>query len=1064
MNEAINTAAISCELASEAGGREQTERERDKPSVADEVRSRIRFGVAFRLLGALLAITMFAIGASLAALYSFSQYRKGFDQIASSNLPALIAASDLAQRSEAISANAPNLAVAESHFARQAVGEALRGQLEGIAEIRTKLANLAPTAAGLANLVRNEASLKANLETLDRLVADRIEADGAAANLTVRLRKLAARMRAASTSQYSSLAAAGGQPAEAEALNTWMAAASEAIAVMLSTSSADTSVRLIRLRSDFDELAAQANAALDRLTPATVAALEPMERAMMQYSHRSANIFNTRAAQLAAGSAVRGALLENKQLSAQFVASAASAFKSIQDDTHAQSDFFSGLIAGYSRLFTIITLLCLAGSSFVFFYVNRSIILRLHNLTDSMHAHVAGRPVAIRTSGSDEIAEMAKATQYFVQTIEKREAALQVTFENMRTILEASPIGSCVTTEAGQLLFCNSEFANQHGFPRDTLKDVDLVSLFCHPPDRARLFTQLRRDGAVDHVEIQRRRTDGPPWWSLMSMRATIFEGQEATLTWTYNISALKAVEEALKTARDQAEAMSRTKSSFLANMSHELRTPLNSIIGVTEMLQEDARDLKRDDEIEPLNRVRGAARHLLTLINDILDLSKIEAGRMELNLETFSVAALIDEVVKTLETLAAKNANRIVVDCDPATKSMHADQIRVRQALLNLVGNANKFTERGTVTIRARRREIDGREWIEIGVTDTGIGMTPAEMERLFQEFSQADSSTTRKYGGTGLGLAISQRFCRMMGGGISVQSEPGHGSTFTIRLPANIVGIDADDAAPVTAPRIRAAATPHAARLIVVADDDPTGREVVARFLEREGFSVALADGGREALRLVREMHPAAVTLDVIMPDLDGWTVLAAIKGDPTLADIPVILVTIVDEKNRGYLLGAAEYLVKPVDREKLIQVLRRICGSVCGRLLLVDDDEIVRRQMRLQLQHSGWDISDAENGRIALARLHEARPDAIILDLIMPEMDGFEFLEEMRGRAEWRDIPVVVVTSKDLTAEDRRRLNGRVERIIHKTGRDETLHEVRGTLTKLLERKHGGSPAEA
>jgi PAS domain-containing protein len=511
MNEAINTAAISSELASEAGGREQTERERNKPSVAGEVRSRIRFGVAFRLLGALLAITMFAIGASLAALYAFNQYRKGFDQIASSNLPALIAASDLAQRSEAISANAPNLAVAESHFARQAVGEALRGQLEGIAEIRTKLANLAPTAAGLADLVRNEASLKANLETLDRLVADRIEADGAAANLTVRLRNLAARMRAASTSQYSSLAAAGGQPAEAEALNTWTAAASEAIAVMLSTSSADTSVRLIRLRSDFDALAAQANAALDRLTPATVAALEPMERAMMQYSHRSPNIFNTRAAQLAAGSAVRGALLENKQLSAQFVASAASAFKSIQDDTHAQSDFFSGLIAGYSRLFTIITLLCLAGSSFVFFYINRSIILRLHNLSDSMHAHVAGRPVAIRTSGSDEIAEMAKATQYFVQSIEKREAALRVTFENMRTILEASPIGSCVTTEAGQLLFCNSEFANQHRFPREALKDVNLVSLFCHPPDRARLFAQLRRDGAVDHVEIQRRRTDGTP-------------------------------------------------------------------------------------------------------------------------------------------------------------------------------------------------------------------------------------------------------------------------------------------------------------------------------------------------------------------------------------------------------------------------------------------------------------------------------------------------------------------------------------------------------------------------
>src|SRR6266404_6381530 len=428
-----------------------------------------------------------------------------------------------------------------------------------------------------------------------------------------------------------------------------------------------------------------------------------------------------------------------------------------------------------------------------------------------------------------------------------------------------------------------------------------------------------------------------------------------------------------------------------------------------------------------------------------------ISSGMMK---SSHSVAPLIDEVVKTFDTLAAKNGNRIVVDCDPATKSIHADQMRVRQALLNLVGNANKFTERGTVTIRARRREIDNRESVEIAVTDTGIGMTPAQMEKLFQEFSQVDSSTTRKYGGTGLGLAISQRFCRMMGGNISVQSEAGRGSTFTITLPANVVGIDAA-AAPETTPRMHAAAISRNAPLIVVADDDRTVRDVVARFLEREGFSVALADGGQQALRLVRELHPDAITLDVIMPDLDGWTVLAAIKGDPALADIPVVLLTIVDEKNRGYSLGAAEYLVKPVDREKLTQTLRRICGPVHGRVLLVEDDDIVRRQMRVQLQAGGWDISEAANGRIALACLEEACPDAIILDLIMPEMDGFEVLEEIRRRTEWRDIPVIVLTSKDLTAEDRIRLNGGVERIIQKTERDETLREVRGVLTKFLKR---------
>src|SRR5215475_3395552 len=1024
MNEAINTAAISSELASEAGGREQTERERNKPSVAGGVRSRIRFGVAFRLLGALLAITMFAIGASLAALYAFNQYRKGFDQIASSNLPALIAASDLAQRSEAISANAPNLAVADSHFARQAVGEALRGQLEGIAEIRTKLANLAPTAAGLSDLVRDEASLKANLETLDRLVADRIEADGAAANLTVRLRNLAARMRAESMSQYSSLAAAGGQPAGTEALNTWTAAASEAIVVMLSTSSADTSVRLIRLRSDFDALAAQAHAALDRLTPATVAALEPMERAMMQYSHRSPNIFNTRAAQLAAGSAVRGALLENKQLSAQFVASAASVFKSIQDDTHAQSDFFSGLIAGYSRLLTMITLLCLAGSSFVFFYINRFIILRLHNLSDSMHAHVTGRPVAIRTSGSDEIAEMAKATQYFVQSIEKREAALRVTFENMRTILEASPIGSSVTTEAGQLLFCNSEFANQHRFLRDALKDVDLVSLFCYPPDRARLFAQLRRDGAVDHVEIQRRRTDGTPWWSLMSMRATTFEGQEATLTWTYDISALKEVEEALKAARDQAEAMSRTKSTFLANMSHERRTPLNAIIGLTEMVVSNAARFGTEKAQEPLQRVNRAGKHLLGLINELLDLSKIEAGKLELHPESVDLVPLIDEVIGTARQLAEQNKNRLVVECQESLGPLTVDPMRLRQILLNLLSNACKFTKEGEVTLRARKVP-DGRSWIEFAVSDTGIGMTAEQQQKLFEEFSQADALTARRFGGTGLGLAITRKLARLMGGDVTVASEPGKGSIFTVRLPG---GTD------IPARTFTEGGRRPDGDCVLVIDDDATARELLTDQLKAEGFSVVTASGGLEGLKLAKEVHPSVITLDVIMPDLDGWSVLAALRQDSELSEIPVIMVTILDQQRRGVALGAAGYLTKPIDREQLHRLVERFRAQPT-RVLLVEDDSFERERMHAWLKSQRWVVQEAANGREALDRLQQSKPDLILLDLMMPEMDGFQVVATLQKEAGWRDIPVIVITALDLDAKDRDRLNSGVQSVLVK-----------------------------
>jgi CheY-like chemotaxis protein/anti-sigma regulatory factor (Ser/Thr protein kinase) len=504
----------------------------------------------------------------------------------------------------------------------------------------------------------------------------------------------------------------------------------------------------------------------------------------------------------------------------------------------------------------------------------------------------------------------------------------------------------------------------------------------------------------------------------------------------------------------------SQHKSQFLANMSHELRTPLNAIIGVTEMLLEDARDLKREDEIEPLDRVLRAARHLLALINDILDLSKIEAGRMELHLESFPLAPHIEDVVKTIEPMTARNGNRVVVDCAADVGTIHADQTRFRQALLNLASNANKFTENGTVTIAAREQRSDGREWVSVAVTDTGIGMNAEQMGRLFQEFSQADSSTTRRYGGTGLGLAISRRFCRMMGGDITVESEPGKGSTFTIRVP-RIVRLDQPMAAQPQVRPVPTAAVLRQAPCVLVVDDDPTVRELVARHLERAGFAVATAKGGQEALRLARELRPAAMTLDIMMPDLDGWTVLAAMKGDPSLAGIPVVLMTILEEKNRGYALGAADYLVKPVDRGKLIETLRKICGASAGTVLLIDDDDVVRRAVRQALEPIGWQVTEAENGLLALDSLSALRPDAIILDLMMPRMDGFEFLDELRARKEWRDIPVVVITAKDLTDADRSRLNGGVERIIEKSERDEMLRRLTGELSKLVKPGTAGRP---
>jgi GAF domain-containing protein/DNA-binding response OmpR family regulator len=597
--------------------------------------------------------------------------------------------------------------------------------------------------------------------------------------------------------------------------------------------------------------------------------------------------------------------------------------------------------------------------------------------------------------------------------------------------------------------------AGRAALQRNVVQVIDVLN----DPDYI-LGDAVRKMGARTVAGIPLLR-EGIPIGLIVLIRRTVrrFSERQIELATTFADQAVIAIEnvrlfdEIQDKSRQLAEA-SQHKSQFLASMSHELRTPLNAIIGVTEMLREDAEALKQD--VEPLDRVLGAGRHLLALINDILDLSKIEAGRMELHLEPFPLLPLIGDVAKTIEPMATKNGNRIAVDCPPNLGTMHADQTKFRQTLLNLASNANKFTEKGTVTIAARPLPNDGQNWITIAVTDTGIGMTPEQMGKLFREFSQASSTTASKYGGTGLGLAISRHFCRMMGGDITVESKPGEGSTFTVRLPRIVKG----DVTPGTKAQVEAGAEPvrpvfeeAEEPLILVVDDDATVRELVERHLERAGFAVVTARGGQEGLRLVRELRPAAVTLDIMMPDLDGWTVLAAIKGDPALASIPVVLMSIVEEKNRGYALGAADYLVKPVDRTKLIGTLTSICGPAAGSVLLVDDDDLVRRGVRQALEPIGWKVAEAENGQIAIESLAAARPDVIILDLMMPKMDGFEFLNELRAQPDWQDIPVVVITAKDLTDEDRNRLNGGVERIIQKSDRDEMLRQLTREISKQV-----------
>jgi len=393
-------------------------------------------------------------------------------------------------------------------------------------------------------------------------------------------------------------------------------------------------------------------------------------------------------------------------------------------------------------------------------------------------------------------------------------------------------------------------------------------------------------------------------------------------------ISHRKKAQEELLSAKRAAEDASRAKSAFLANMSHELRTPLNAIIGYSEMIQEEIQESGQIHNVQDVQKIESAGKHLLALINDVLDLSKIEAGKMALHIESFEPAAMVQELVATLQPAIAKNANRIDLELSDDLGAMQSDITKVRQILANLLSNAAKFTDHGTISLNVDRTDSDGQQWIRFRVRDTGIGISPEQQQNLFKEFAQADVSIARKYGGTGLGLAISHRFAQLMGGHMSVESQPGQGSLFAVVLPAQINA--EDSAVPSAKPEKEQAVPPskpkQRAETILVIDDDPAVRDLMSRFLGKLGFDVVAAATGEHGLTLAKRIRPAVITLDVVMPGMDGWKVLKSLKTDSELSGIPVIMVTIVDNEVASANLGASGHLVKPVDRDRLADLIER------------------------------------------------------------------------------------------------------------------------------------------
>jgi signal transduction histidine kinase/DNA-binding response OmpR family regulator len=490
---------------------------------------------------------------------------------------------------------------------------------------------------------------------------------------------------------------------------------------------------------------------------------------------------------------------------------------------------------------------------------------------------------------------------------------------------------------------------------------------------------------------------------------------------------------ENLKESGAKLDLANRHKTVFLANMSHELRTPLNAILGFSQLMIDDptgAIDAKT--RLRFLDQINSGGQHLLGLINDILDLSKVEAGQMDLRLATTGLAETIDLVLMTVQPLAAKKGIRII-NAPSRDLKLVADPGKLRQMLLNLVSNGIKFTPSGgQVTITARGDE----SMIEIEVSDTGIGMSAADLELIFQEFRQLDQGSDRLQEGTGLGLALTKRLAELHGGTVTVKSTKGRGSTFTLRMPVGPQSAKSE-AAPEAA---LGGATDMTLPLVLVVEDNPQASELLARHLDGGGFRMAIARTGTEALSKARDLKPVAITLDILLPEIDGWEVLTRLKQDEATRNIPVVVVSVVDNPQLGRALGALDYFVKPVDREALLSRLGRHTfttkvGQGEIRILLVDDEPANLDLLESILRPAGFTLLRAPGGRegVEMARAH--KPHLILLDLLMPEVTGFDVVAALRGSESTRSIPIMVLTAKDLTDEDRRQLNGQVAAVFER-----------------------------
>jgi PAS domain S-box-containing protein len=636
---------------------------------------------------------------------------------------------------------------------------------------------------------------------------------------------------------------------------------------------------------------------------------------------------------------------------------------------------------------------------------------------------------------------------------------LQKSQQNTLDLLNTSLIGLGLWQLDGTLVTVNPAYAQMIGRSIAETLQLNYWNDIVVEENVANEQTQLqvlKIGECYGPLEKEFRHKDGYHVPVKLSARIIKREGKPYAWSHVENISGQKWMIMELKQAKKKAEEANIAKSQFLANMSHELRTPMNTIVGYTEMLEEEVKECANPNLLQDVKSIHAAAKHLLGLVDGILDISKIEAGKIHLYCERFDLKTMIQNTITTIGPIIEKKANALKISYDDDLGEVYTDLTKVRQILINLLSNASKFTDQGIITLEVRRQRTSDEDWITIGVTDEGIGMTGEQQANLFQVFTQADASISRKYGGTGLGLAITKHFTQMLGGTIHVESEFGKGSHFKVRLPAQMTTKKSKPNKLVDDTKVKMSDSPVEKSLLLVIDDDETVREILEAYLSKVGYQVIGADSGPEGIKLARQMRPDAITLDVMMPGMDGWEVLSQLKAEPELAHIPVIMLTMTEEKDIGYSLGAAEYLTKPITRTELIKVLRKYRSLKAPSIvMLVEDDPNTRQMMIRMLQKVGWFVIEAENGEVALQKVQTQKPDLILLDLMMPKMDGFEFLIQLRQQKACSSIPVVVLTAKDISMEDRLWLNNKADIIFQKGAytRDELFAQLRQLLVNAV-----------